>query len=80
MVHSEEAIPNPFDFAQGSAALEAATLSGRETAGMRNYTLQGSKFPRVRSQTVIAKPLPRAKTGILNREHYIFRRHLPAGY
>jgi hypothetical protein len=26
MVNTGEAIPNPFDFAQGSAALEAATL------------------------------------------------------
>ena len=28
MVSVPGAIPNPFDFAQGSAALEAATLSG----------------------------------------------------
>jgi hypothetical protein len=26
MVHAKETIPNPFDCAQGSAALEAATL------------------------------------------------------
>jgi hypothetical protein len=28
MVNTGETIPNPFDFAQGSAALEAATLPG----------------------------------------------------
>jgi len=28
MVNTRETIPNPFDFAQGSAALEAATLPG----------------------------------------------------
>jgi hypothetical protein len=34
------------------------------------YTLHGSKFPRVRPYTVTAKLLARAKTRRFNREHY----------
>jgi len=40
---------------------------------MTCYTLQGSKFPRVRSQTLIVKPLTRAITWNFNREHYIIK-------
>ena len=34
------------------------------------HTLQGSRFPRVRSYTAIAELLIRAKAGNFNREHY----------
>ena len=37
----------------------------------RDYTLQGSKFPRVGPQVVIVKQFTRARTRILNQEHNI---------
>jgi len=42
----------------------------RDRMQVHSYTLQGSKFPRVRSQTDIVKLLTRARTRNSNREQY----------
>ena len=58
----------------GCAAVELPNIATLRTSCYdlhRCIPLKGSKLPRVRSWTVIAKLPTRARTGILNRKHHI---------